>query len=119
MGKVTIINVRLRHKLNNYVKDNKNGDNYIIYCFDTDRIDCNQEDITKFEDEKMYCNNKKYELIWFNYDIEYVLLGKKIESNKKKQESIKFNNKKKIVISCKKLFCNNERVNGSNIYAEY
>ena len=50
------------------------------------------------------------------YDIEYVLLGKTIESSKKKEESIKYQ-RKTINIAYNKLSCKNENQKGySNIY---
>lgn len=104
-------------KINKLKKSNKGGENYIIYCFDTDQIDCNQDDIEKFSNEKEFCKSNNYLLVWFNYDIEFVLLGKNVESNKKKQESIKFFNNKEVNISTKKLQSNNENLKGySNIF---
>lgn len=104
-------------QINKYLRENKDGENRIIYCFDTDRIDCEQEDVKKFKEEKTYCKNNGYDLIWFDYNIEYVLLGRNVESNKKKEESIKFYNEPKKVIPEKKLFCKNEEQKGySNIY---
>ena len=99
-----------------YIKDNKKGQNFVIYCFDTDKIDCRQDDKTVFTLEQEYCTTNKFHLIWFNYDIEYVLLGKTIESSKKKEESIKYQ-RKAINIAYNKLSCKNENQKGySNIY---
>lgn len=104
-------------KINKLKNTNKGGENYIIYCFDTDQIDCNQDDITMFNNEKDYCKKNNYLLIWFNSDIEFVLLGKSVESNEKKQESIRFFNKKEINVSTLKLQKDNENFKGhSNIF---
>lgn len=103
-------------QINKYIRDNKKGQNFVIYCFDTDRIDCEQNDKIVFKLEKEYCTTNNFHLIWFNYDIEYVLLGKAIESSKKKEESIKYQ-RKTIIIAYNKLSCKNENQKGySNIY---
>ena len=102
-------------QINKYKKE-CDGENIILYCFDTDNISANQEDRNKFNEEKNYCHQNGYYLIWFNVDIEYVLLGKIVESNKKKQESIRFYNNKNVPIPNKKLHCDNEDLKGySNI----
>lgn len=98
-------------------KENKEGTNKVIYCFDTDRIDCNQSDVIMFDKFEQYCSSNQYYLIWFNYNIEYVLLGKKVDSNQKKRESIKFYNDKNIMIPVNKLAYSNKDIKGtSNIY---
>ena len=63
-------------------------ENHVIYCFDTDKIDSNYDEKTRFEEELKYCVNNNYSLIWFNYNIEYVLLGCDVEKNKKKNLQI-------------------------------
>lgn len=96
---------------------NKDGSNFVIYCFDTDRLDINSVDKKDFENQLSFCQEKNYYLIWFNYDIEYVLLGKTIEKNKKKQESINFYKSKKIQIKEENLLKCDYNLNGcSNIY---
>ena len=103
-------------KIKKYIDENKGGENYITYCFDTDEIDSEYKYKEEFKKEKEYCDAKNYFIVWFNYDIEYVLLGKRVESNKKKQESIKYYNKEQ-VIPIKHLFGKNEEIKGySNIF---
>lgn len=74
-----------------YFKDqNKKGNNVVIYCFDTDRIDRSSEEIEFCQVVKKYCKNNNYELIWFCYDIESVFIGKQVSNRDKKNESIKY-----------------------------
>lgn len=74
---------------------------------------------TRFEEELEYCSTNNYSLIWFNYNIEYVLLGYDVEKNEKKNKSISFaNNKKQNIIDDKKLLEENAYKKGySNFYA--
>ena len=103
-------------RINNYIKENKNGENYIIYCFDTDEIDNQYKYKEEYKKEKKYCDEHHYSIIWFNYDVEYVLLGKRVESNKKKQESIRYYNHNQ-PIPLKSLFEQNEEIKGhSNLF---
>ena len=94
-------------------------ENHVIYCFDTDKIDSNYDEKTRFEEELEYCSTNNYSLIWFNYNIEYVLLGCDVEKNKKNNEAIKFlKNNKSNNIDEKKLLENNYNKKGySNFYA--
>ena len=38
-GKSYYDNSSVTNRINKYVKENKGGENHIIYCFDTDEID--------------------------------------------------------------------------------
>lgn len=103
-------------RIHKYVAENVEGENYIIYCFDTDEIALQYKYKEEFIKEKKYCDYHNYYIVWFNYDIEYVLLGKRVESNKKKQESIKYYNHEQ-EIPFKKLFGKNEEIKGySNLF---
>lgn len=116
-GKFNYSNKSVLTQINKLIKYNINNENFVIYCFDTDKINTNFVDLKKFNEEKLYCNNKNFKFIWFNCDIEYVLLNKSVESSKKKKESIKFFNNEKSVIPIKNLFCSNEQLKGySNFY---
>ena len=115
-GKYKYKNTSTTTQINKYIRDNKKGQNFVIYCFDTNRIDCEQNDKNVFTLEQEYFTTNNFHLIWFNYDIEYVLLGKTIESSKKKEESIKYQ-RKTINIAYNKLSCKNENQKGySNIF---
>lgn len=103
-------------RINKYVKDNKGGENHILYCFDTDEIESQYKYKEEFKKEKKYCDDHNYIIVWFNYDVEYVLLGQRVESNKKKQESIKYYNHEQ-EIPVKKLLGKNEEIKGySNLF---
>lgn len=43
---------------------------------------------------EQYCNDKKYDLVWMNLDVEDVYLGKQVPDNHKKSEAISFQAKK-------------------------
>ncbi len=43
---------------------------------------------------EQYCNDKKYDLVWMNLDVEDVYLGKQVPDNRKKSEAINFQTKK-------------------------
>ena len=75
---------------------NKFGDNVIIFCFDTDRIDIKAEDTNFMNKVEQYCIDNSYKYVWFCYDIECVFLGNSIQDAQKKSESLKYikNNKK-------------------------
>ena len=117
-GKGNYNNSTIISQINHFVRINKDDDNYVIYCFDTDRIDSNQEALYTFNSEKEYCERNNYDLIWFVYNIEYVLLGKNVEKNKKKQESVSFFKNKRSLIPTKRITSKGEpRVGYSNIYS--
>lgn len=89
-GKTKYQNKKVIREINHFVTENKNGDNIVIYCFDTDRID-NDADEKKFFDSAMnYCKMKNYELIWFCYTIENVFLGRIVKDKEKRKESITY-----------------------------
>lgn len=102
--------------INKMIKEN-DGENIVIYCFDTDRIDVNVDCMKCFEEARSYCKNQNYLLVWFNYNIEFVLLGHNVDSSMKKKESIKYHDNKKININEEKLFSSNfTNIGYSNIY---
>lgn len=116
-GKARYRTQTVMNNIKRYTMLNKDGSNFVIYCFDTDRLDLNSVDKKDFENQLSFCQEKNYSLIRFNYDIEYVLLGKTIEKNKKKQESINFYKSKKIQIKEENLLKCDYNLNGcSNIY---
>ena len=98
---------------------NRSGKNVVLYCFDTDKIDHNQTDIKTFKAEKDHCHMTNSELIWFNYDIEYVLLGKHIDSNINLNESIKLLGKNMVRINISNLKCENENCCGKATFISF
>lgn len=79
-----------KNQINGYILNNKKGKNIIFYIFDTDNIRSNIDDLKTFEKECNYCKQNSYLLIWFNPNIEYVLLKKSVPNKNKKSEAFKF-----------------------------
>lgn len=77
-------------KINNYKKENLKGQNIIMYCFDTDRIDKDFESVAFLEEVKNYCKVNNYEFVWFCYEIENVFLSKTVLDVDKLKEAIKY-----------------------------
>lgn len=109
----------IRKQINNYINENRSGKNVVLYCFDTGKIDHNQTDIKTFKAEKDHCHMTNSELIWFNYDIEYVLLGKHIDSSIKLKESIKILGKNMVRINISNLKCENENCCGKATFISF
>jgi len=116
-GKSKYADKSVTTKIKKFVSENNNGSNFVIYCFDTDRIDCESCDKEKYNDEKNYCIKNKYKLIWFYYDIEYVLIGRSVESNQKYNESKRFNTSRSFNVNVSKLMSSGPEKKGySNVY---
>lgn len=77
-------------KRNSLVKANADGENYIIYCFDTDRIDNNPVHIRELKEREEFCKRNNYKFVWSCYDIENVFLGYSVSDQDKERESMKF-----------------------------
>ncbi len=72
------------NKINKFAKEyNKLGATSVIYCFDTDKFDCDPEDKNKFEEEANYCRMNDYDFVWFCHDVEEVFVGKSVDKNEK------------------------------------
>lgn len=114
-GKSKFNNKKVKDKIKAFAKYNKNNNNYIIYCFDTDRIDIDANEMKVFKDEEEFCKMNSYYFVWFNLDVEDVVLGHQVYRKDKEKESICFY-KEKIFISRDRLTCNDYNLRGkSNI----
>lgn len=80
----------INKNIDQYAKGTKNSNSIVIYCFDCDDYDINTEAAKFLEDAFRFCNDNKYELIWFCKDIERVYLKRKVAKNEKKMEAGKF-----------------------------
>lgn len=80
-------------EIKSYIKQNKDGINHVIYCFDTDRIDINPEEVKKLQTYENYCKDNGYHFVWFCYDIETVFLGHSVPDSEKEKESKNFGRK--------------------------
>ena len=75
--------VKINSKINDLNREVK-----VIVVADYDR-DENLNNIIE-----QYCNDKKYDLVWMNLDVEDVYLGRQVPDNRKKSEAINFQAKK-------------------------
>ena len=95
-------------EINKHCRNNKNGVNHVIYCFDTDNMRASPAEKNNFKHKKDYCKDNLYDLIWFNTTIEFVILNKEISDKQKKDESIRFQKLNKVIINISKLCHENE-----------
>lgn len=110
---------RVINEIDKHRKNNKNGENHVIYCFDTDNMRASPEEKNSFMHKKDYCYKNLYDLIWFNTTIEFVILNKDVHDKNKKDESIKFLKSDDIKVDTIKLSCDSEsyeRQGYSNFY---
>jgi len=94
-------------KIKSYIRANSDGKNYVVYCFDTDRIDTSSIDLNNIKTYKKYCEDHNYQFVWFCYDIEMVFLGRSISDAEKEKASKNFL-RIKDMIDVNKLKCGNE-----------
>ena len=88
----------------------------VVYCIDTDRYELDATQKKEFDDISKFCDDKRYELVWFCHDIEEVYLGRSVNNNIKKDESIKFLKSKGIEsISANRLCGDHMKAGFSNI----
>ena len=81
-----------------------------------DDYDINMEAIKFLNEAFKFCNDNKYELIWFCKDIERVYLRKKVVKDEKKKEAGKFKANKTIRnIDAKNLVASKYKDGTSNI----
>ena len=77
-------------------KEYIHGETKVIYCIDTDEYEKLPEHTNAFRDIRQFCEENKYELIWFCHDVEEVFVGKRISDSQKVQIAKAFRNKKEI-----------------------
>ena len=100
----------------NAVKNGASRRSVVIYCFDCDEYDTNQEDLVFLDKAEQYCAHHAYDFVWFCKDIEQVYLGKKVDDSRKKQEATTFKEKGLIAsVDERKLHTHEYRRNTSNI----
>ncbi len=81
-------------EIKEYIQQNKNGINHVVYCFDTDRIDNDQVQVEALKKYENFCIQNGFYFVWFCYDIETVFLGHSVPDNEKEKESRDFFRKK-------------------------
>ena len=80
----------VKSKIKSFISENKDGENNVVYCFDTDRIDTSNIDLNNVIAFKKYCDDNNYNFVWFCYDIEMVFIGRSVPDSEKEKESKKF-----------------------------
>lgn len=99
-----------------YKSSAKDNQSAVIFCFDCDNYDVEQEDAQFLKASKKYCDEKGYEFVWFCKDIERVYLGKKVNDKEKKSKASNFKEKGLIAnVNLNRLSVDSYRANSSNI----
>lgn len=79
-----------------YASTSSKNQSKVLYCFDCDDYDIKQEDSDFLKNVQQYCDDHRYDFIWFCKDVERVYICKKIDDSKKKNEAALFKAKKLI-----------------------
>ena len=102
--------------ISQYQSTSKTNHTNVIYCFDCDEYDTNQEDLVFLDKAEQYCAYHDYDFVWFCKDVEQVYLGKKVDKGKKKKEAEAFRCRRIIEsISENRLSVAKYRIGSSNI----
>ncbi len=119
-GKFKYNKNNVKSKIKTFISENKDGENYVVYCFDTDKIDASNEELNNVKTFKKYCDDNNYKFVWFCYNIEMVFIGRSVPDFEKEKESKKFA-KSPLPIDVEKLKNGNEvedmHKRKSNIYS--
>ena len=90
---------------------------YVVYCFDTDDVLNSQKTLSFMKEVEDYCLRSVFDFVWFNRDIEKVLLGKSVSNSEKAACAIDFVRKKSYVdLDTKVLEKENMFNEGSNLF---
>ena len=82
-GKGNFNKKKIVNKIDRAIKEYKNGDSHVVYCFDTDKYDSNPDDLKVLQEEQKYCDENGYDFVWFCHDIEEVFLGASVSKSEK------------------------------------
>lgn len=119
-GKTKYNKSNVKAKIKSYIKANSDGENHVVYCFDTDKIDTVITDLNNINTYRKYCLDNGFKFVWFCYDIEMVFIGRSVPDTEKEIESKKFA-KLKDIIDVRKLKSgddiNDMHKEKSNIYS--
>jgi hypothetical protein len=92
-GKFNYNNPKTIKEIHQYTKDYQvtgTGKSYVIYVFDKD-LNAQDYNDTQFEkDVKRYCQDNKFQLIWFVKTIEDVMWGGAISKKEKSKKALQF-----------------------------
>lgn len=119
-GKGKYKNKSVQREIDKFIKQynvtSKMNQSKVIYCFDCDDYDVNQEDAEFIKNVEQYCRMEEADFVWFCKDVERVYLGEKIKDNQKQKKAVVFKTKKLINnINIKNLLVESYQSNTSNI----
>lgn len=106
----------IRNLTNQFSSTSAENSTKVIFAVDVDNIDTSSEDNQRWKSINSFCDENKYELVWFYKDIELVYLKQKVSDNEKKKFAEMFK-RKGLINSVKKcdLNCLTFKNNTSNI----
>lgn len=98
------------------IKRGINGESVVIYCYDTDDIDTNPNDLRFDKEITEYCDKNGYGLVWFCRDIEEVFTGSRVTKEIKRKTAENYVRKiKEKPYSRIDIYSNDKNKNKSNI----
>ena len=104
-------------KINRYCNMYMGKNTHIIYCFDTDDINNSAKSLSFMSEVEDYCLKNMYDFVWFNRDIESVILGRSVSNSEKVACAIDYVRKKSYVnLNTRKLEKENKCNDGSNLF---
>lgn len=105
-GKGNYKSKKIVSQIEKYIILNKEGNNYVFYCIDTDEINTKRDEFDFFKKIENFCQLNQYYLIWFYRNIEHAILNRNICDNlKKKEASLFYRNSIDIIDIQKRLSC--------------
>lgn len=103
-------------KIESYIKSYGGNESKVIYCFDTDDIYKDSDNLRFLNEVTDYCKSKGYGLIWFCRDIEEVFTGQKVPDDEKQQRANQYIRKHEYErVNMSKLRSNTYNINTSNL----
>ena len=73
--------------ISQYASTSKKNKSKVIYCFDCDDYDMEQEDADFLSEARRYCREKDYEFVWFWKHEESASLRQKVDAGQKSKEA--------------------------------
>ena len=84
---------KIEIEINRLTKAYKVGtqkESVVLYCFDCDEYDRNEDDRLFLLAARKYCEDKGYKFVWFCREIESVYLGRQVKDGDKGKEAERF-----------------------------
>ena len=116
-GKGNYKKTNVLKKINDFAKAYKPlGKSHVVYCFDTDKFDSDNEAKTFLDTVEEYCRTNGYEFVWFCHDVEEVFWGHTVNKNEKSEFAKKFTRNNEIKgVDYTKLCCTKKSKATSNL----